>query len=131
MEGRLEGAGARRGGRDPTLKHPPHLRAHFLFDQARGWTAIDPKGVAGELEFEFGPILRNPAEPASNFSRTGDIERRVGALERVVRFDRDRVVRWGFAQAVLSCLWSIEDDGFVSPAAPALHLARALLPIVE
>ena len=29
------------------------------FDSGRGWLAIDPKGVFGELEYEVGAVVRN------------------------------------------------------------------------
>ena len=33
---------------------------NVLFDSDRGWLAIDPKGVIGEVEYEIGASLRNP-----------------------------------------------------------------------
>lgn len=41
---------------------------NVLFDDARGWLAIDPKGVVGEVEYEIGAILRNPIERPDLFA---------------------------------------------------------------
>ena len=54
--------------------------------------------------------------------------RRIAAFSRVVDVDEIRVLEWAFAQAVLSCIWTIEDDGPLPADAPALRLARALQP---
>ena len=40
-------------------------------------------------------------------------------------------LRWSFALAVLSAIWSVEDDGVVHDDNPALMLAGALRPSIE
>lgn len=96
----------------PRLLHGDLHHFNVLLDVDRGWLAIDPKGVVGELAYEFGPLLRNPwghgfdqqacAAPAVVDRRTRLIAERVG-------LDRRRLLAWGFAQAVLSAVWSRED----------------------
>lgn len=44
------------------LLHGDLQHYNVLFDAHRGWIAIDPKGVVGELEYELGALLRNPVE---------------------------------------------------------------------
>jgi streptomycin 6-kinase len=44
------------------LLHGDLQHYNVLFDTDRGWLAIDPKGVVGELEYEVGALLRNPVE---------------------------------------------------------------------
>ena len=46
------------------------------------------------------------------FSSPEIVERRVRRFVRRLNLDYDRAVRWGFAQAVLSAIWSVE-DGFI------------------
>ncbi|HEV2664844.1 MAG TPA: aminoglycoside phosphotransferase family protein, partial [Blastocatellia bacterium] len=41
---------------------------NVLFDSDRGWLAIDPKGVIGEVEYEIGAGLRNPYEKPELFA---------------------------------------------------------------
>ncbi|HEX6650310.1 MAG TPA: aminoglycoside phosphotransferase family protein, partial [Pyrinomonadaceae bacterium] len=48
--------------RTTMLLHGDLQHYNVLFDSRRGWVAIDPKGVIGELEYEIGAILRNPVE---------------------------------------------------------------------
>ena len=47
------------------LLHGDLQHYNVLFDSDRGWLAIDPKGVIGEVEYEIGPSLRNPVENLS------------------------------------------------------------------
>ena len=42
------------------LLHGDLQHYNVLLDKDRGWVAIDPKGVVGELEYEVGALLRNP-----------------------------------------------------------------------
>ena len=46
----------------PALLHGDLHHYNVLSDRARGWCAIDPKGVVGELEYELGAALRNPID---------------------------------------------------------------------
>ena len=96
----------------PRLLHGDLHHFNVLLDAERGWVAIDPKGVIGEPAYEFGAALRNPwgdgfdravcASPAVADRRSRIIAERLGV-------DQRRVLAWGFAQAVLSAVWSRED----------------------
>ena len=110
----------------PRLLHGDLQHSNVLFDDRRGWTAIDPKGVVGELEFEIGAALRNPIERPDVFAAPAVIERRVNHFATMLDLDVDRVLRWAFAQAVLSAIWDIE-DGSIEPATPvSVRLAEAI-----
>jgi len=37
--------------------------------------------------------------------------RRIDQLATALGFDRERIYNWGFAQAVLSVVWGVEDTG--------------------
>jgi streptomycin 6-kinase len=108
------------------LLHGDLHHDNVLFDASRGWLAIDPKGVVGETEFEIGAMLRNPARAAGLIANKRTVERRVQQLAERLGIDAQRVLEWGFAQAVLSAVWSVEDGAAVTPDAPVLQLARAL-----
>jgi streptomycin 6-kinase len=74
------------------------------------WLAIDPKGVVGEREYEFGAFLRNPTDViASHKELSSLINRRMDIICELTQFDRKRILSWTFVQAVLSAWWSIED----------------------
>ena len=62
--------------RSTRLLHGDLQHYNVLFDTDRGWLAIDPKGVVGELEHEIGAVLRNPDERPDLFLSSSVIERR-------------------------------------------------------
>lgn len=110
----------------PRLLHGDLQHSNVLFDDRRGWIAVDPKGVVGELEFEIGAALRNPIERPDVFAAPAVIERRLNRFAAMLDLDADRVLTWAFAQAVLSAIWDIE-DGCIGPATPAsVRLAEAI-----
>ena len=112
--------------RVPALLHGDLHHYNILSDRARGWCAIDPKGVVGELEFEIGAALRNPFDRPDIFARLDVVERRRDQVGLARGIDVSRARGWCFAQAVLAAIWSIE-DGRAGDADAPLVLARALL----
>jgi len=117
--------------RDPRLLHGDLQHYNVLFDSERGWLAIDPKGVVGEVEYEIGAILRNPIERPELFASRATIERRIKHFTEKLNLDYKRVLAWGFAQAVLSAIWDIEDGFPVNAMNPALRLANAIQPMLR
>lgn len=117
--------------REPRLLHGDLHHYNVLFDSARGWLAIDPKGVIGELEYELGAILRNPIERPDLFVMPAIIERRLKQLTSSLGLSFERALAWSFAQAVLSAIWDIEDGFPVDAENPALRLANAMLPVLR
>lgn len=77
----------------------------------QGWRVIDPKGILGEAEYEIGALLRNPlgVEEWPNLRQIS--ARRIDVLSEMLGFDRQRLIRWAVAQAVLSAWWNVEDMG--------------------
>ncbi|HKV36511.1 MAG TPA: aminoglycoside phosphotransferase family protein [Pyrinomonadaceae bacterium] len=112
--------------RSTMLLHGDLQHYNVLFDRKRGWTAIDPKGVVGELEYEVGALLRNPIEQPEFFTNRATIERRLEILTAELPLNHSRALRWSFAQAVLSAIWDVEDGNPVEPTHPALQLANTL-----
>jgi streptomycin 6-kinase len=87
------------------LHHWNVLRA-----QREPWLVIDPHGVIGEPAYETGALLRNPNDRLLDLPdppRT--LSRRVDILSERLGFDRQRIIGWAMAQAVLSAIWSVED----------------------
>lgn len=107
------------------LLHGDLQHYNVLFDSNRGWVAIDPKGVAAELEFELGAALRNPVERPELFTAARTIERRVASYSTRLSLDPYRILAWSFAQAVLSAIWLIEDDA-LDALSPTIRLAEAI-----
>lgn len=113
--------------RERALLHGDLHHYNVLSDRARGWCAIDPKGVVGELEYEVGAALRNPIDRPDLFAKLDVVERRLGQFGLALGIDIERARAWSFAQAVLSAVWSSEDGDAVDESTPALQLAAALL----
>ena len=112
--------------RTTMLLHGDLQHYNVLFDRQRGWLAIDPKGVVGELEFELGALLRNPIEQPELFIDRVTVERRLDILSALLPIDGTRALEWSFAQAVLSAIWNVEDGHGVEIVHPALRLANTL-----
>ena len=90
-----------------------HGDLHYfnLLESARGWLAIDPKGVIGPKGYELGPLLINPRPGfLQGDDPRGQFERRVAILAERLGLDRARIRAWGFCHAVLSAWWSLEED---------------------
>jgi streptomycin 6-kinase len=113
------------------LLHGDLQHYNVLLDSDRGWLAIDPKGVIGEIEYEIGAGLRNPYEKPETFASPDIIERRLRCFEAKLKLDPDRMLAWGFAQAVLSAIWSVEDGFAVEAGNPSLRLANAIRQILK
>lgn len=106
------------------LLHGDLQHYNVLFHRDRGWVAIDPKGIAGELEYETGALLRNPVELPQLYIDPEIIQRRIGTLTTMLNLNASRVIKWAFAQAVLSELWGVEDGFEINPN--SLKLAQTL-----
>jgi streptomycin 6-kinase len=112
--------------REPALLHGDLHHGNVLSDHTRGWCAIDPKGVVGELEYELGAALRNPFDRPDLYASLDVVERRLDHFALVLGIDSSRARGWAFAQAVLAAISSIEDGRAAEAAAP-LTLAQVLL----
>jgi streptomycin 6-kinase len=117
--------------RNVMLLHGDLHHYNVLLDERRGWVAIDPKGVVGELEYEIGAVLRNPVESPELLGSATVIERRVELFVNELQLDFQRTLEWVYAQAVLSAIWEIEDTNYLKPDNPSLRLARALRPMLD
>lgn len=96
--------------KDEVLLHGDFHHYNVL-ESARGWLAIDPKGVIGPRGYEVGPFMINPIERFLNEGnprvRTG---RRIGILSDMLGMERERIRAWGICHAVLSAWWCIEGN---------------------
>lgn len=98
---------------EAVLLHGDLHHDNILSAACEPWLAVDPKGVVGEPAYEVGPLFFNPPSRMAafpNLKRT--LSRRVDLLTETLGFDRQRLIGWGIARAVLSACWSIEDQGY-------------------
>ncbi|HET8550410.1 MAG TPA: aminoglycoside phosphotransferase family protein [Bryobacteraceae bacterium] len=111
------------------LLHGDLHHYNVVFDSDRGWLAIDPKGIVGEVEFETGAALRNPFGRPELFTPRA-IENRLKQFGAALGINEERALMWSFAQAVLSAIWLVEDRFPVGNTTPSLVLANAILPML-
>lgn len=119
----LAPAAARRGGilarshaaatyllgtqREVTILHGDLHHGNVLDFGARGWLAIDPKGVYGERTYDFANIFCNP--DAAVATAPGRLARQANIVAEAAGIDRARLLQWVLAYAGLSAAWSLED----------------------
>jgi len=97
---------------EPILLHGDLHHGNILSAERAPWLALDPKGIVGEAAYDVGALLRNPMPQLLNEPHPRRIlARRVDQLAEELGFDRERLLSWGIAQAVLSAWWSYEDHG--------------------
>jgi streptomycin 6-kinase len=104
------------------------LQHYNVLSSARGWVAIDPKGVLGERAFEAGAFLRNRWDASHLVCNESIVKRRADRFARGVGADTERVLAWAFAQAVLSMIWMREDGERIAAQHPSRLLAETLMP---
>ena len=108
--------------RDVTALHGDIHHDNVLDFGARGWLAIDPKGLVGERGFDFANLFCNPSE------RLATDPERLSRLAAVVTehaaLDRRRLLQWVLAYAGLSAAWTLEDGGTPTLALAVAELAR-------
>lgn len=119
------------GSAAPAVLLHGDLHHENILAAGRGkWLAIDPQGVAGEPAYEVGALLRNPTPEVATWPELAPSQaRRVAQLAEILGFDRQRIVGYGIAQAVLSAWWNLEDHAETDR--PALACAEALLPLLS
>jgi streptomycin 6-kinase len=92
----------------PYLLHGD-LHHYNILENGDSWTAIDPKGLIGDREYDVIQYLMNKL-PESNVKDT--IEKRINIFVEELDLDKERVLLRGFSHAVLSTCWTIEDGNF-------------------
>jgi streptomycin 6-kinase len=100
-----------RADRDPPLLLHGDFHHYNILQSERGWLAIDPKGVIGPAGYEIGPLMLNPWNSLSDRdSFKIKAERRVSILSERLNWEREKILNWATAHAVLSAWWSIADQ---------------------
>ncbi len=98
---------------DVVVLHGDLHHDNILAATREPWLVIDPKGIVGEPAYEIGAFLRNPVPDIFTFSELHKYtEQRAAIFAEMLNLDRQRLIGWGLAQAVLSSWWSYESgDG--------------------
>lgn len=95
---------------NPVLMHGDFHHFNILSSE-RGWLVIDPKGVIGPAGYEVGPFMINPwSDFSDGINIRLSVKRRIEILHEHLGFERERILEWSLAHAVLSAWWGIEDN---------------------
>ncbi|MBX3481021.1 MAG: NTP transferase domain-containing protein [Caulobacter sp.] len=111
--------------RDPRVLHGDIHHGNVLHDPARGWRAIDPKGLFGPRGYDYANILRNPLTDLARDPA------RLDHMARVIAGKADlplpEVLGWTLAHAGLSAAWTLESGGDASHSLAVAAAAAARL----
>jgi streptomycin 6-kinase len=89
---------------------------------ARGWLAIDPKGVLGDHGYDYANTFCNPDGTTPERMR-----RQLPIVAEVSGLAPQRLLMWVLAYAGLSASWTLEDGGDPAPAIRIAEIAAAEL----
>lgn len=99
---------------EPVVLHGDLHHFNILTAERAPWLAIDPKGIVGDRGYELGPLMINPNTHLMRYPNPRrTIARRVAVLAEALGFDRERVLAWAMAHALLSMCWDSEGGGTV------------------
>ena len=90
------------------LLHGDIHHANVLHDPARGWLAIDAKGVIGDRGYDFANMLCNPIGPSS--LAPGRLLRQARIVAEGSARPLELVLRWVVAYAALSVAWTFHSE---------------------
>jgi streptomycin 6-kinase len=107
---------------NPIPLHGDIHHGNILFDDTRGWLAIDPKGLLGDRYFDYANIFCNP--DLITATAPGRLLRQAGVVARAAGLEPHRLMRWIFAYAILSASWSILDGDNPELALRVAEIAR-------
>jgi len=111
--------------RDRVVLHGDLHHGNVLDFGARGWLAIDPKGLIGERGFDFANMVCNPDfETAVS---PGRLPRQVAVASAAADLDPARQMRWVSAYLGLSASWTLGSGEDPWRALAILRLALAAL----
>ena len=111
--------------RDIAVLHGDLHHGNVLDGGARGWLAIDPKGLIGERDFEYANLFRNPDIAIS--LAPGRMRRHVGITAEQADLDPQRLLTWILAYAGLGAAWSQDSGQDPAPGLAIAELAAAEL----
>ncbi|HEY9218141.1 MAG TPA: aminoglycoside phosphotransferase family protein, partial [Phenylobacterium sp.] len=90
---------------DIVVLHGDIHHGNVLHDTARGWLAIDPKGVIGERGYDHANMLCNP--DVETAAAPGRLARQLDVLCEAADLDRERQLMWTIAYLGLSASWTL------------------------
>ena len=92
---------------DVRVLHGDIHHGNVLHFGARGWLAIDPKGLVGERAFDYANLFCNPDDETA--TAPGRLARRIEVVAAAAQLECGRLLAWIVAWAGLSAAFLLED----------------------
>lgn len=93
---------------DIVALHGDIHHANILHFGAKGWLAIDPKGLIGERGFDYANLFCNP-DPKTATDADLFIQR-LQIVSETAGLERERLLKWIIAWAGLSAVWFLDEN---------------------
>jgi streptomycin 6-kinase len=89
-----------------TTQLPLHGDFHHdnVIDWARGWLAIDAKGLIGDPHYELANVFRNPYRAKLLVAQPARIEALADTFARNLEVDRRRTLAWAAVHSAISAI---------------------------
>lgn len=95
---------------EPVLLHGDLHQDNILSSEREGWLAIDPKGIGAEPAFETAAMIRNPYIKMKDLHYAASVIRqRIMILSEELKIKPERILKWCFAQTMLSAVWNVQE----------------------
>lgn len=90
------------------LLHGDFHHYNVLASGEGNWTAIDPKGLIGEIEYDLIQYMLNKLPDQNAFEV---IQKRVEIFTKELNLNKERLLLWGYCHTVLATSWTVAGDG--------------------
>ncbi|UTR09848.1 aminoglycoside phosphotransferase family protein [Evansella sp. LMS18] len=97
--------------RERWILHGDFHPYNILLTGQDDWKAIDPKGLTGEREADLIQFILNKL-PEDKEKAYGVIRTRSGIFAEELNLDKQRLLLWGYAHAVLSTSWTVDGRNY-------------------
>jgi len=117
--------------RECVVLHGDIHHGNVLDGGARGWLAIDPKGLIGERGFDFANIFHNPTREFA--LAPGRLHRLIGVVAEQAGLEPVRLIKWILAYSGLNAAWCLDSgyDAHATCCMAAAELAAAELALIS
>jgi streptomycin 6-kinase len=89
------------------LLHGDFHHYNVLASGEGAWTAIDPKGLIGEIEYDLIQYMLNKLPNQGVYEA---IQKRVEIFTKELNLDKERLLLWGYCHTVLATSWTVDHD---------------------
>lgn len=92
------------------LLHGDIHHTNILNSATRGWLAIDPQGLFGELTYDTANCFYNPDNRPSIVEQEERIAELATVFSERLEVEYSRVLMFTYAHGGLSCSWQLDDN---------------------